>query len=117
MRTKSVKVLPRCDFCGAPAKYDAPTKTGQWAYFCEQCAGRQSTPKHMSIGLEFVLVEEKAIPKPVAQSLEATIISFDLDELIVKCPTCGTEYPLEPDAEEGVCQVCDQMVTVRSPLC
>lgn len=28
--------LPNCDICGAPACYDAPTHTGQWANLCEQ---------------------------------------------------------------------------------
>lgn len=30
-----VAELPKCDFCGQPAKYDAATKQGAWAFMCE----------------------------------------------------------------------------------
>jgi hypothetical protein len=29
------KELPPCDFCGAPACYDAKSKQGPWFYGCE----------------------------------------------------------------------------------
>ena len=28
---------PKCDICGAEAKYDAKTTTGQWGYLCPNC--------------------------------------------------------------------------------
>ena len=27
----------KCDMCGDPAKYDAKTPFGPWAYLCEEC--------------------------------------------------------------------------------
>lgn len=32
--TVNIKELPACDFCGAPAQYDAATRFGPWAYMC-----------------------------------------------------------------------------------
>lgn len=34
--TTRVKVAPKCDLCDMPAKYDAKTKDGPWAYMCEE---------------------------------------------------------------------------------
>lgn len=31
-----VAVLPRCNFCSQSAVYDFKTKTGPWAYGCEE---------------------------------------------------------------------------------
>lgn len=28
--------MPKCDFCGQPAAYDAKTILGPWAYVCQQ---------------------------------------------------------------------------------
>ena len=32
----SVALLPKCDFCGNTAEYDARTSFGPWANMCEQ---------------------------------------------------------------------------------
>ena len=50
--------IPDCDLCGKPAKYDAKTKMGAWAYVC---------PFHfvndcdVTPGLAFELYQEEAI--------------------------------------------------------
>ena len=33
-KIKEMTTLPKCDFCGADAKYDAPTLRGARAYRC-----------------------------------------------------------------------------------
>jgi hypothetical protein len=32
-----MSIEAKCDFCGSVAIYDAPTRNGPWAYFCETC--------------------------------------------------------------------------------
>ena len=34
--TAKVWEAPKCAFCDQPAKYDAATKEGPWAYMCEK---------------------------------------------------------------------------------
>jgi hypothetical protein len=33
----AVSELPDCDFCGAPAAWDCPTRFGPWANLCDSC--------------------------------------------------------------------------------
>ena len=33
----TVSNIPQCQFCSAPAAYDAKTRMGPWAYLCERC--------------------------------------------------------------------------------
>jgi hypothetical protein len=33
----TVQTLPRCDFCGAEARFDFATRMGPWANGCERC--------------------------------------------------------------------------------
>ena len=33
----TVSNIPQCQFCSAPAAYDAKTHMGPWAYLCEKC--------------------------------------------------------------------------------
>ena len=50
MNTAELVTIPNCDMCNLePAKYDAPTVFGPWAYQCELCYREQGSPKLGSI--------------------------------------------------------------------
>jgi hypothetical protein len=50
MNTATLYKIPTCDMCNLkPAKYDAPTVFGPWAYQCELCYLEQGSPKLGSI--------------------------------------------------------------------
>ena len=50
MKTVELAFIPNCDICQLdPAKYDAPTVFGPWAYQCPICYLDQGSPKLGSI--------------------------------------------------------------------
>lgn len=92
MRTKYIEELPRCDFCGESARYDAPVVGGHWAYMCEKCAATKRMP--LDIGTEFTT--EKTKPRTEEPTIEDLI---EWSENGIARATDGCE--VEPD---GVCQ-------------
>lgn len=50
MDTAKVSQVPKCDFCGNIAEYDAQTTLGPWAFMCEADYQLHSTHK---LGLGF----------------------------------------------------------------
>ena len=48
---------PRCNICGTPAVYDAPTVHGPWAYLCRHCAPAHTTPDRLAIGFTWEVDE------------------------------------------------------------
>lgn len=123
-KIKEILTLPKCDYCGADAKYDAPTLIGRWAYMCKVCSSHKSTPKAVAIGTEFVLksaVVKSLDPKKV-EGLEASDTAYWEGVVIndkhrsIECPTCHINHDVEPDAEyEYLCE-CGDTVKVPCPV-
>lgn len=122
-KIKQVTTLPKCDFCGADAKYDAPTKRGSWAYLCTICINIHSSMGRAEMGTEFVLrsmVTQSLEPKTVEglepESLDYwqnIIIGDDLRE--IECPTCSSTHEVEPDADYEYRCECGDTIKVPCP--
>ena len=117
-RIKKVNALPICDTCKDFAIYDAPTKTGQWAYMCEGCAKTHSNPSKLNIGTKFVLREKSDVEpsKTVLKGIEVNnleqVLIEDCDREI-KCPNYGEYKTVEPDADYiYTCEDCGSRVQV-----
>lgn len=50
MKEVQLDKLPPCNFCKAPAEYDAPTVFGPWAYMCEGCLAQYACGDPARIG-------------------------------------------------------------------
>jgi len=61
--------LPKCDFCGAPAKYDGRTGLGPWANMCEMCFHEYGTGLGLGKGQKLVL--KKATVKRTVKKVAA----------------------------------------------
>jgi hypothetical protein len=48
---------PNCDLCGSPARYDAKTAAGPWAYMCLECHKRNAATMKLGTGLGQELVK------------------------------------------------------------
>ena len=121
-KIKEMTTLPKCDFGGADAKYEAPTLRGPWAYMCENdCIDVHSSRERAEMGTEFVLksqVTKSLKPKTVdglePESMdywEGIIVNDDLRS--IECPTCHSTHEVEPDAEYEY--LCDCGDTVKVP--
>jgi len=55
----TVERLPKCDFCGKVARYDAKIKGGEarygWAYMCEGCFAIHGIKLGLGYGQELIL--------------------------------------------------------------
>ncbi len=112
MKKVRMSKLPKCNFCNRPAKYDAPTVTGSWAYMCaldyeEKGAG--------TMGSELV----EGIAEPLECESIAGIIDTEQsmlnDELIVQCPKCKEIKRLELDACGTYnCEGCGHVISIPS---
>ena len=128
MKTLKVQTLPTCNYCGADALFDAPTKSGAWAYMCETCF-KQHGAQYSTHG--YCLVQrDVASPKKDSKILEGIEPSFDDDpdywENIlmdsthreIECPECGEFTTVEPDANYTyTCEGCGSKVKVPEPPC
>ena len=54
----TVSNIPQCQFCSAPAAYDAKTRMGPWAYLCERCFKKDGIGLGLGKGQRLVLKEE-----------------------------------------------------------
>lgn len=53
-----VSELPKCDFCGAPARYDGKTTSGPWGNMCLPCFGVHGIGLGLGRGQELILMKE-----------------------------------------------------------
>lgn len=113
---KKVKVtrIPACDFCGKPAKYDAPTLDGRWGNMCVDCYGGKTKPD--SIGSEYVLhvqqpKQDKTVQGTEESSMEEIVFAGDR---MIGCPECGDSRAVEPDADYTY--TCECGVNVKCPV-
>ena len=118
MKIVHVSELPKCDIdgCNVSAKYDAPTRNGQWANMCAKHYAEQGSDGS-DLGNEFV---QRTPAKPqattkVAKGIEAT----DLEDIAygedreIGCPECGDLRTVEPDTHYTyVCEDCGTRVRV-----
>jgi len=51
--------LPRCNFCNKAAMYDGKTKSGSWAYMCEEHFKMRGVGLGIGRGQRLVLRREK----------------------------------------------------------
>jgi len=121
MKKKTVADIPNCDFCGAPAKYDAPTKLGSWAYLCPLCFELYRGP-NADAGFELVektTNEKQAKARAQPQKKIPTVtLPLTWDSVVdVDCPFCGYTHSVEPDANYTVtCDGCGKKYKVRSMI-
>jgi len=111
--------LPKCDFCGAPARYDGETiHRGRAAYMCEQCFQR-----HARKPFVWLTILEK-LPKIEYHSDKVPVITIPLTlettywDVYVLCPHCAACFKhVELDAEGVVsCDCCGNQYQLRSEL-
>ena len=57
MKEVQLDKLPPCEFCKAPAEYDAPTVFGPWAYMCEGCLAQYAFGDPARIGSKITAKE------------------------------------------------------------
>ncbi len=58
IKMKKIESLgAKCNFCGANAKYDAPTRDGRWGYMCKGCFSVHKGNNAKTVGYEFVETE------------------------------------------------------------
>ena len=117
-KIKLVDVLPKCDFCGKDALYDAPIETRQWAYTCKECALVHDVLRQSAVGCQFKLRVKEAGKKSL-KILKGKITNLDDvysgDDPIYACPSCGEERTMEVDADcVYECEGCGSKIRVRA---
>jgi len=114
MKTIEKDPLPKCDFCGNDAEYDAPTKMGPWANMCKEHYQMFSRSDAQNIGTRFVKRTYKVVVTP--EKMKSVPVPLTLDSVAeVKCPYCGTYRSVEPDADYIVtCEGCGHKYKVFS---
>lgn len=104
--------LPKCDFCGAKARYDAPTKQGPWANMCQTCYDLHKSSSSDQLGCQFELV---GIQHGATEKRQVVKITYAEDDYCYAiCPKCRYQNTIEPDADYDMnCRCCGQPITVR----
>ena len=134
-----VSKFPRCDFCGQEAHYDAKTKSGPWAYMCEQCFKTQGVGLGLGMGQKLMLrganikqcILAEAGVKPSKEGFKEAVekckpktfmmTEGDLEQAVMdgiwypKCPYCGENTSAEPDASYIYCDNCEQRFKIINP--
>jgi len=119
MKKINVRDLPKCDFCGAPAKYDAPTTHGSWAYMCPSCFKLYGGRNAKQVGKELVektVTHKQLTVKP--DKIKTVTVPLTWDSVVyIRCPYCGYERAVEPDANYTVtCEGCKNKYKVMSMI-
>lgn len=132
MKKKRVQELPPCDFanlspvaetCSLYAKYDAPTKSGSWAFMCEAHYKMHAAKGADALGCEFVVGIAKPKDSSILRGIEPGLEDLEYweevlmnSERFIKCPNCSELKCLEPDAE-GIyhCEGCGMRVQCPTP--
>jgi len=109
MKVVFMSKLPKCDFCGAEASYDAPTVSGAWANMCEECFPK-NRPKNRSMTSSFFYSIKKNGTTWAFQPSVKPKITIKSDEVIAECPKCGTKTTVETDADTCRCGCCGQLM-------
>jgi hypothetical protein len=115
MKDKPIKILPKCDFCGEQATYDAPTKLGPWANMCEDCYNINGVG---TLGTRFVQRTPNTSNKeqPVREA-ECDLDDFFDSVIELRCPACGEERSMEPDFHgRFTCEGCGQRLSFSNPM-
>jgi len=113
---KEIKMtkIPKCDFCGKPALYDAPTRNGPWGYMCSGCYADHGTKGGLgsklvvSKGLNISEEDKKKKKKTVMPTMEDMEMAVMDGVWYPKCPYCGCENGCEPDGESVFCDDCGE---------
>jgi hypothetical protein len=121
MKTKTVSVLPKCDFCGKDAKYDVPTKHGPWGNLCGSCYKNHAAFNACTVGTQF---EQRTPTKNNAdQAIKTAKLLTSLEDMVfdsvmdLECPSCGENRSLEPDfSGTFTCEGCGQKLKFHNPL-
>lgn len=110
MRDVIVDSLPKCDLCGKKtATYDAPTRQGPWANMCTSCYEKFGIRNGTGSKLK-----TRGTMTGSSTPLKGTD-TWNGDERLVTCPSCGHEHLMEPDASGTfVCHDCNQMIWIDS---
>lgn len=112
MKTVKLSTIPKCDFCGAPALYDAPTTRGPWGYMCSDCA--RDNARNIEIGSRIEKLDQQPNKHRIAKGIEISL----LEELTVgdvrrvKCSACNEIRSMEMDAGPYLCE-CGVTVDIR----
>ncbi len=116
MKEIEKNTLPNCDFCGKEAEYDAPTKYGSWAYMCRDCYRKYADMSKVHMGTKLKKRVLKVVKKP--KKIKIVFVPLTWDSVAyVKCPYCGTERCVEPDANYTVtCEGCGNEYKVVSMI-
>ena len=107
MKTLYKETLPKCDFCGSTALYDAPTVLGPWANMCSFHFTIKAAQTAEVIGFEFEVRKQK----PATHNKVKGNVKIKDDDLVVTCPSCKEERFLEPDACGSYMCRCGDTVT------
>lgn len=106
--------LPKCNMpnCEEEAEYDEKTKMGPWAYLCE------AHHQEVGVGIGTKLEKRVKIDAPKTLKVPKVFIPLTLDSLAtVRCPHCGENRSVEPDANYTVeCENCGNSYQVISPI-
>ena len=118
-KIKLVDVLPKCDYCGKDALYDAPTESGSWANMCKECALIHDALRHSKVGYQFKLREKTPEKCQGDKVLRGKLTNedalFDGNDPVYACPSCGEERTMEVDADcVYKCEGCGSKIRVRA---
>lgn len=126
MKINKIETLPKCDFCGKDAKYDAPTSHGgSWANMCQGCFDSNKSLNAEAVGTQF---EQRTPAKPkedgkILIGIEPSdtgymedVYAMDANRQI-SCPECEEVKEVEPDAEYVyTCEGCGSKVQVPAGI-
>lgn len=120
MRKIIKRDLPNCDFCGALAKYDAPTRLGSWAYMCANCYRKYARADAHILGTELTekVATDKQLQTKKPDKIKTVVVPLTMDSIAdVNCPYCGYSRTVEPDANYTVtCEGCGYKYRIVSML-
>jgi len=120
-KIKTVRELPKCNFCKKDALYDSPTIFNRtWAFTCKTCAKLRTSEEGREIGFEFRLIDS-TIPKSEAVDVKVADEKSSMQDIvmdgdrIVECPDCGVQRDVEPDADyKFECEGCGRKLVCGS---
>lgn len=116
MKTIQINELPKCNIpqCNKTADYDEKTRMGPWANLCKE--------HHKIYGVGIGSKLEKQVKIAAAKTDKIPIVGIPIEKSLespvyVKCPHCGEERAVEPDANYVVtCESCDNKFEVVSAI-
>jgi hypothetical protein len=73
IRVTAVSVLPQCNFCKEPARYDFRMKSGTWANACEEHWREFRAEPGLGLGAGQLLITVKEARKMIAPFTERIV--------------------------------------------